>query len=273
MPSTMSPIVSRKTGRPSSEADPQPPRHVDELGVRGLDVTVRGSSAMPQIGQAPARRGRSQGASGRCIRRGWGLLDRSGSSAMPHFGQAPGDPAGPPDPSGRVLVPGAAAGGAPSVAARNASGFALNARGRTCRRSSSECRDSRSCRRRFPDRRSCRRPDRSALPAAALRRGRDRRGRPAACVGLDRVSGRFSSSSCSSWISCAGDLREVVENRAIGPAVAVAVLHEVLERALHGLQLGDLASRDRRTCAWATRRTSPLARRRFCHSPADARHP
>ena len=54
-------------------------------------VTVRGSSAMPQIAQAP---GPSRTISG-CIghvysTRADGSVERSGSSAMPHFGHAPG---------------------------------------------------------------------------------------------------------------------------------------------------------------------------------------
>ena len=51
----MSAIVSRKTGAPSSAAIREAARHVDQLGVRRARraSTVRGSSAMPQIGQAP----------------------------------------------------------------------------------------------------------------------------------------------------------------------------------------------------------------------------
>jgi hypothetical protein len=53
-------------------------------------VTVRGSSAMPQIGQLP---GASRTISG-CIGQVHSVFVTgatvSGSSAMPHFGQAPG---------------------------------------------------------------------------------------------------------------------------------------------------------------------------------------
>ena len=60
---------------------------------------------------------------------------------------------------------------------------------------------------------------------------------------------------------------QVVEDRTVRPLIAVAVVHEVLERAAHLLQLGnppveidDVLLRDLATSA--------LARRRFCHRPS-----
>src|SRR5687767_7156289 len=60
-------------------------------GLSSSSVMVRGSSAMPQIGQLP---GASRTISG-CIGQVHsvfvaGAVTISGSSAMPHFGQAPG---------------------------------------------------------------------------------------------------------------------------------------------------------------------------------------
>ena len=59
-------------------------------GFRSSSVTARGSSAIPQIGQAP---GASRTISG-CIGHVHSVLvtgaATTGSSAMPHFGQAPG---------------------------------------------------------------------------------------------------------------------------------------------------------------------------------------
>ena len=48
------------------QRDPEPPRHVDEFGIRRLHrrVTCAGSSAMPQIGQEPGPTWRISGCIG-----------------------------------------------------------------------------------------------------------------------------------------------------------------------------------------------------------------
>ena len=62
------PSPAANTGSGQRQADPEPPRHVGELGIgrRRRPSTSSGSSAMPQIGQAPGPPGGSRDASGRC---------------------------------------------------------------------------------------------------------------------------------------------------------------------------------------------------------------
>ena len=89
----MSAIVSTKTGAPSTSAI-QNRRVMSTSSGFGasLEATTRGSSAIPQIGQAP---GRSRTISG-CIGHVYSTFisaagsERSGSRAMPHFGHEPG---------------------------------------------------------------------------------------------------------------------------------------------------------------------------------------
>ena len=58
-------MASKNIGALKHDADPEPPPHVDQLGIGlFLRATVRGSSAMPQIGQVPGSAGRSRDASG-----------------------------------------------------------------------------------------------------------------------------------------------------------------------------------------------------------------
>jgi hypothetical protein len=92
-PPIMSAIAMRKTGAPNTSAS-QKRRVMSTSSGFGASssVTTRGSSAIPQIGQAP---GWSRTISG-CIGQVYSTFvsavtsERSGSSAMPHFGQAPG---------------------------------------------------------------------------------------------------------------------------------------------------------------------------------------
>ena len=78
-------------------------------GLAALAVTVRGSSAMPQIGQAPGWSRTICGCMGQVYsvcsdgEEGW-----VGSSAIPHFGQAPGFPASTSGCMGQVYSPDAA---------------------------------------------------------------------------------------------------------------------------------------------------------------------
>ena len=88
-------------------ADPETPRHVDQLGIASSsNVTVRGSSAMPHIGQEP---GSERTISG-CIGQTYSVFTvgadgAAGSRAMPHLGQAPASTRAPRGPSDRHRFP------------------------------------------------------------------------------------------------------------------------------------------------------------------------
>ena len=81
----------REQRRGQDDADPEAAGHVAQFRILFvLAVTVRGSSAMPQIGHDRARSARSPDAWGRCIRCASRASGTSGSRAMPQEGQAPG---------------------------------------------------------------------------------------------------------------------------------------------------------------------------------------
>ena len=91
IPSSMSPIVRTKTGRPSSTATHNRRVMSTSSGFGPSSArTVRGSSAMPQIGQEPGPGLTTSGCMGQVYStRVCGVVERSGSSAIPHFGHAP----------------------------------------------------------------------------------------------------------------------------------------------------------------------------------------
>ena len=130
IPGSMSAMVTMKTGAAAAAAMRNRLVMSTSSGFgASSNVTVRGSSAMPQIGQDP---GASRTISG-CMGQVYSTLvsaagfDRSGSSAMPHLGQAPGFDDWTSGSIGQMNVaPGG--GGAAVVAAgsRNAFGSALN---------------------------------------------------------------------------------------------------------------------------------------------------
>jgi hypothetical protein len=88
----MSPIARTNTGRPSAAAIHRRRVMSTSSGFGGSStVTVRGSSAMPQIGHDPGSLFTTSGCIGHVYStRVTGIVDRSGSSAMPHLGHDPG---------------------------------------------------------------------------------------------------------------------------------------------------------------------------------------
>ena len=81
----------REQGRGERDADPEAAGHVAEFGIFFLPaVTVRGSSAMPQIGHEPGPGRTICGCMGQVYSVRVAASGTSGSSAMPQEGQAPG---------------------------------------------------------------------------------------------------------------------------------------------------------------------------------------
>ena len=65
-PNSAPPISMTTTGNAKPSRNPEPPRHVGEFAAIVAAPPASGSSAMPQIGQAPGRPGGFRDAWGRC---------------------------------------------------------------------------------------------------------------------------------------------------------------------------------------------------------------
>ena len=87
----MLPIAIASSGVGENHADPEAARHVDEFGIFSVSaVTVRGSSAMPQMGQDPGWSRTISGCMGQVYWVSVAATGISGSRAMPQEGHAPG---------------------------------------------------------------------------------------------------------------------------------------------------------------------------------------
>jgi hypothetical protein len=77
--------------RGEGQADPEAAGHVAQFGISSSSaVTVRGSSAMPQMGHEPGSERTISGCMGQVYSVRVGATGTSGSSAMPQEGQGPG---------------------------------------------------------------------------------------------------------------------------------------------------------------------------------------
>ena len=82
---------NREKRRGEREADPETPSHVAQFRILLVGgVTVRGSSAMPQMGQVPGSERTISGCMGQVYSVREAARGRSGSSAIPHEGQGTG---------------------------------------------------------------------------------------------------------------------------------------------------------------------------------------